>query len=247
MRLRNYLTLSDNQNEEYDHVMLKCIKKIIIRINSSFFCKCIWPYSVSVQSDWGVTIHPKPCVERLCEGSAVRVQVCKCVCVRGNAVERQRTLHPVQEHSNPAGAGRRCRDVRSLLVVPGCVTVTRAVQFPGFLTGSEHTVTSASFTPDSFITHRDHGFSASPLRLPVTASTQTLSTHHLLPVVEPLRVVRVRLVVYHVRYLSVLLRQSETSVCCVWVQGELTAIWVVKREIRQENICGVCDPFFSIM
>lgn len=189
---------------------------------------------VSQHTHWGVTIHPKPCVEWLGERCVVRVQVC--VCVRGDAVERQGTLCPVQVHSYPVGAGRRCRDVRPLLVVPSCVTVTGAVQFPGLVGGAEHAVAFASFPADSFITHWNHGFPAGPLCLPVRAFTQTWCTHHLLPVIEPLRMVGVWLLVYHVRHLSVALSKGETCVCCVWVQRQLAGICTMRREKRQEII-----------
>src|SRR4029434_9392004 len=64
-----------------------------------------------------------------------------------------------------------------------------------------------------------------PLSLPVAASRLTLSTQHMIRVVKSLWVVRIRLLLTHTCHLSVPLRERETSLCCVWVQCELTGIY----------------------
>ena len=77
---------------------------------------------------------------------------------------------------------------------------------------------------DSSVCH-SYSNTSSPLHLPVTAASQTLSTQHLDLEVKSLWVVRMRLILSNPLHLPEVLRQREFSVGCVWVQCESTGIW----------------------
>lgn len=83
-------------------------------------------------------------------------------------------------------------------------------------------VISLSSPYDSFVRHSYKNIYF-PLSLPVTAIGQTVSTQNL-TVVKSLWSKRIRLLLSHCSHLSVVVRQSELMVCCVWVQSEFTSI-----------------------
>ena len=154
-------------------------------------------------------------------------------CVRGDAEEGQSACLPVQVHSYSAGAGRGGTYGTLIIIVPGRVTVTTAFQTPGLVIASKPTVSTHPFPLDAFIGHCYMNLTTTPLSLPVAASRQTLSTHHLIRVVKSLWVVRTWLILSHTCHLSVPLREREISACCVWVQCELTSI--CRQEERTEE------------
>ena len=154
-------------------------------------------------------------------------------CVRGDAVEGQSAGWPVQVHSYCAGAGGGDRYVSGLIIVSGRVTVRRAEQTPGLGIISQCALITPPFPLDAFIRHRYMSPTPTPLSLPVAASRLTLSTQHLITPVKSLWVVRIRLLLTQTCHLSVPLREREISVCCVWVQCELTGI--CRQEERREE------------
>ena len=89
---------------------------------------------------------------------------------------------------------------------------------------SKHDVSHPSSPCDSSVCH-SYINTSSPLHLPVTAASQTLSTQHLGPGVKSLWVVRIKLILFNPLHLPEVLRQREKSVGCVWVQCESTGIW----------------------
>ena len=95
---------------------------------------------------------------------------------------------------------------------------------PGLVVPSKPAVTTPSSPCDSSVCHSYSNLS-SPLYLPVTAASQTLSTQNLGPGAKSLWVVRISLTLSNHLHLPVVLRQKETSVGCVWVQCESTGIW----------------------
>ena len=136
-------------------------------------------------------------------------------CVRGGSIEGQSAGWPVQIHSYSVGAGGGDVYVSGIIIVPGNVTVVRAVQTPGLVIPSKITALNPSSPSDSFICHSYISPSPTPLYLPVTAPSQTLSTQHLSTVLKSLWVIRIRLLLCPTCHLSVLLRQREESVYCV--------------------------------
>ncbi len=106
--------------------------------------------------------------------------------------------------------------------MPGSVSVFCAVQTPGFIIESKPKVTS-TFSFDSFICYCYMG-PATPLNLPVTASSQTFFTQNLLLMIKSLWMIRILLWLFDISYLPVSLRQDELSVSCVWIQCEITGI-----------------------
>ena len=94
---------------------------------------------------------------------------------------------------------------------------------PGLVVPSKPAVTTLSSPCDSSVCHSYPNLS-SPLHLPVTAASQTLSTQHLDMGVKSLWVVRMRLILFNPLHLPEVLRQREFSVGCVWVQCESTGI-----------------------
>ena len=173
-------------------------------------------------------MNPNPWIEGLSECGGECVQVGQCV--RGGSIEGQSSSWPVQIHSYYVGAGGADVYGSEIIIVTCRVTVVRAEQTPGLVIVSKPTVLNpSSFSPvDSFICHSYISPSPNPvptpLYLPVTAPSQTLSTQHLSTVLKSLWVIRIRLLLSPPCHLSVLLRQREESVYCVWVQCEITDI-----------------------
>ena len=145
-------------------------------------------------------------------------------CVRGGSIEGQSAGWPGQIHSYSVGAGGGDVYGSRVIIVAGSVTVVTAVQAPGLVITSKTTVLTPSSPVDSFICHSYFIPSPTPLYLPVTAPSQTLSTQHLSTALKSLWVIRIRLLLSPTCHLSVLLRQREESVYCVWVQCEITDI-----------------------
>ena len=154
-------------------------------------------------------------------------------CVRGDAVEGQSAGRPVQVHSYSSGAGGGVRYGSVFIIVPGRVTVRKALQTPGLVITSQCGLTTLPFPLDAFIRQRYMSPTPTPLSLPVAASSLTLSTQHLIPPVKSLWVVRIPLLLSHTCHLSVPLREREISACCVWVQCELTGI--CRQEEKREE------------
>jgi len=150
------------------------------------------------------------------------------MCVR-DAVEGQNTGWPVQIHSYSIRYRWRGRNLCavSLIIVPGSVNCITTVKIPGLVIESKPTV-NPTFSPDSFICHC-YMTPASQFNLPVTASSQTLSTQNLLIVLKSLWMISIRLWLFHTCCISVL-RQNEMSVCCVWIQCEITGIWTKEEK-----------------
>ena len=196
------------------------------------------------QRHW-VAIIPNmnPWIDGLSECGGECVQVGQCV--RGGSIEGQSAGWPVQIHSYSVGAGGGDFYGSGIIIVPGNVTVVRAAQTPGLVIVSNPTVITPFSPADSFICHSyisppspcPHFLSPpTPLYLPVTAPSQTLSTQHLSPVRKSLLVIRIRLLLSPPCHLSVPLRQREVSVYCVWVQCEITDIWWMKPDTILEII-----------
>jgi len=141
----------------------------------------------------------------------------------GHSVEGQSASRPVHIHSYSVRTGGAETYDCTTIVVPGSVTIISTMKFPGLVVTSKLAVITPSSPCDSSVCH-SYRNSSFPLYLPVTAASQTLSTQHLGPVVKPLWVIRIRLLLSNPRHLSVVLRQRESSVGCVWVQCEFTAI-----------------------
>ncbi|KAK6291488.1 hypothetical protein J4Q44_G00382540 [Coregonus suidteri] len=158
-------------------------------------------------------MNPKPWIEGLSECGVECVQVGQCV--RGDSVEGQSAGWPVQIHSYSVGSGGGDVYGSGLIIVPGSVTVVRAEQTPGLVIVSNPTVITPSSPADSFICHSYNSPSPTPLYLPVTAPSQTLSTQHLSTALKSLWVIRIQLLLSPPCHLSVLLRQREESVYCV--------------------------------
>ncbi len=60
---------------------------------------------------------------------------------------------------------------------------------------------------------------------PVTASTHTLSTQHLPPLIKSVWMIRIQLICVSVSSCSVSLRQTEEFIHCVQIQSQKPAIW----------------------
>ena len=133
-------------------------------------------------------------------------------CVRGGSIEGQSAGWPVQIHSYSVGAGGVDVYGSVIIIVTGNVTVVIAEQTPGLVIKSKPTFLNPSSPADSFICHSYISPSSTPLYLPVTAPSQTLSTQHLGPVLKSIWVIRIRLFLSPTCPLSVLLRQREESV-----------------------------------
>lgn len=145
-------------------------------------------------------------------------------CIRGDPVERQSASWPVQIDCYSATVrGEDTTYVCCSLIVTDRVTSTRTEETPGPVVLAKTTFIILSFSFDSSVCH-PYINPSFPLHLPVTGAAQTLPTENLLPRVKSIWVVRVRLLFFHFCHPSVVLRQTQHPVCCVWVQCDFTGI-----------------------
>ncbi len=135
------------------------------------------------------------------------------MCVR-DAVEGQSAGRHVQIHSYSCRIRRWDRYASVHIIVPGSESIRRTVQTPGFFTASKPTVIP-SFPADFFICHCYISLTSSPFSLPVTASSQNLSTQNLLKALKSVWMIRIRLLLLNMCCFSIILRQREFNMCCV--------------------------------
>lgn len=111
------------------------------------------------------------------------------------------------------------------LVVPHRVSVLvfDALQSPGLVVLSKPTVVSMSSPADVSIRDCD-AHQSSPLHLPVTATSQLVSTQHLRPAVEPVWMLRVRLLIHHRLHLPVVVGHFEVFMNGVHVQLQFPGV-----------------------
>ena len=169
-------------------------------------------------------LEPERRVERFSECAVEGVEVDQSV--RGDSVEGHRASRPVQIHCHLVRNRARityayiCMD---FVVSEGREAASRAAQAPRLVTETEAAVGTCSFSSDASVSHSD-GHPPFPLHLPVTAASQSIGAQQLLPVVEPLWVIRIRLLLPHQCHRPVVLGQREECVCRVWVQGDCTCV-----------------------
>ena len=198
-------------------------------------CVCVCFLLQLTQRHGGTILpEPEPREEVLLGGCELEgVDVCQCVwgasSIWRHSVEGQSASRPVHIHSYSVRDRGGETYVCSTIVVPGSVTSISTIKTPGLVVPSKPAVITPSSPGDSSVCHSYINISY-PLYLPVTAASQTLSTQHLVPVVKPLWVTRIRLLLSNPRHLSVVLRQREVSVGCVWVQCESTGIWRTRHD-----------------
>ena len=115
-------------------------------------------------------------------------------------------------------------------------------QTPGLIIPSKHTLINPSSPADAFIWDWYHNQLPTPLNLPVAASRHTLSTQHLRKPIKSLWMIRIWLDLISPLHPPVPLRQMEVSVCCVWIQCEVTGVWWRRRQdkLRYLYVLGVC-------
>ena len=134
--------------------------------------------------------------------SALRLVHIECYCGRASRVERYDCIS---------------------VVVPGFVTVIRAPKTPGLVVPPQQAVSTPS-SPCHVSAGHCYPNPSTPLYLQVAAGRESLTTQQLRAAVKSLWVITILLVLSHIGHLPVVLRQREVSVCCVWVQSELTGI-----------------------
>lgn len=154
-------------------------------------------------------------------------------CVGGDSVEGQSASRPVHMHSHSVGGGGGVVEVcTDAIVTDGVTVIIGAKKTPGLNVPSKPAALRVSSPLDSAVSHGDID-PFTPLDLPVTATSQTLCTHHLIPVVEPLWLIAARLLLSPMRRLPVAVRQPEVSVCGERVQCEFTGVWWRERDTIQ--------------
>ncbi len=186
------------------------------------FCpKCQSPSTPTLlfslaQRNWGTIINPKPSIDGFSKRGVECVYVCECVCVCvRDTVEGQSTSRPVQIHTYSI-RGWRGWYLSAVIIVTDSESLIKTAQIPGHLIESKPAVTS-SFPADIFVCHWYFCPSPAPFSLPVTASSQTLSTQNLRMVLKSLWMIRIWLQLFHICCLSVSLRQNQMGVYCVWI------------------------------
>ncbi len=187
----------------------------------------------STLSHWWSRTNQKPRIERLSECGLDCVDEDHCV---RDAEEGQSSCSVIHKHSYSAdiiiiiikhsysAADGLHRETSLYIIVSEWVTGARADQTPGLIIISKQTLITVSLLPDALIWHWYKHIST-PLQLPVTASTHTLSTQHLMIIIKSVWMIRIRLICVSVSNHSVSLRQTEAFIHCVQIQRELIGIW----------------------
>lgn len=141
--------------------------------------------------------------------------------VGGDAVEGQDAGGNVHVHRHPVGGAGGGQDGVPLPVAHR-VSGRRAAEAPGLVVPPEQALVSGSPPRDAPVAHRDV-HRAPPLRLPVAAARQRLAAQQLAEV-EPLRVIRIRLLLADPRRPPPAGGQLQPPVRRVPVQKQLTEI-----------------------
>ena len=198
--------------------------------NNTNKCDCV---CVSLlQRHWGTRPEPKPWIKFFSECRIEGVEVDQWVrdSVEGQSASRTVHIHCYSVRDRGGGEGE---GFFSLIVTDRVTTIIRAVQTPGLIIQSKPMVITVSSPPDSSVTHW-YTNASFPLDLPVTATSQIISTQQL-PEVKPLWMIRIWLLLSHVCHLLVVVRQFELSVYSVCVHCEFTDIWWREQDTIQQQ------------
>lgn len=184
------------------------------------------------KSDRRTCPEPKTSIKRFREFCLEGVEMDRC-CWR-SSVEGQRATWMVHIHSYFVVGSRSWAggDELPFVIVADRITVAvGAAQTPGHVVESKLTVIAVSFTPSSFIAHRDLSL-PTPDNLPVRAIRKAFLAQNLGPVIKSFFMVRVILSIIHTSHFPVVFWQLEFSVYCVCVDCELTGIWYREQTIQ---------------
>lgn len=144
--------------------------------------------------------------------------------VRGDSVEGESASRTVHIYCySVRGGGRVGANRCSSVIVPRKVIIIRAVQTPGRIIPSQPAVHTLPSPSDSSVRQTDVDRSF-PLHFPVTATSQRTSTQQLEPAVKPLWVISTLARLGHNCRFSFVTGQMKLSVCCGWVQPQITGI-----------------------
>lgn len=138
--------------------------------------------------------------------------------------ERQKPSGIVQVNSHsPEGVRGGCLEEFLLLIFTNRKTTIGARQPPGIIVLSKQYASIVSFTSNFSVTHSntDH---PTPLHLPVASSGQTSGAQDLRIQAESVHMSRVRQLLLHKHHCTVVVRESQFSVGCVWIQSKIMEI-----------------------
>ncbi len=131
---------------------------------------------------------------------------------------RTESCSVIHIHSYSRGTAEY-REFNCFLIVSEWVPGVRAGQSPGLIIKSKYTLKTSTLPADALIRHwYSHTSHPTPLHLPVTASTHTLSTQHLRKIMKSVRMNRILLVSPNKCSHSVAFRQTEIFMCSVRIQ-----------------------------
>ena len=121
-------------------------------------------------------------------------------------------------------------------VVPDGESSRRTAQTPGVLVHPKPAAGAVAFPPDACVAD-SHVHHSPPLQLPVAAASQTSSTQQLAEALEPVRLLRVVLVLAAGGHAPAVLRHPQLPVGRVHVQQQLAGDWRDRnlRDGRQER------------
>ncbi len=190
----------------------------------------------STQFHWWSNTNIKPRIERLSECGLDCVDEVHCV---RDAEEGQSSCTVIHKHSYSPADGLH-REISLFVIVPEWVSGGTAVQTPGLIINSKPTLINPPLPADALIWHWyiHTKIISTPLQLPVTGSTHTLSTQYLPPLIKSVWMIRIQLDFVSVRNHSVALRQMEAFIYCVQIQREPMGIWW-RQNIRIRNYDSV--------
>lgn len=182
-------------------------------VNSCWLAQSSLSFLQVTQWCWAqhiLSTEPEPYfgVERLSECAVEGVEAE--LSVREHCEEGQDASRPVHIHSDSVGHKGKFVSLCFFAIVQESILLFRADQDPG----------PGVLTPsyDSLISYPD-GHVSFPLDLPVTTTSQTVSTQHLTcEIIMPCWK-------FYPCHLPHVVRQNEVNMGCIWVQCEIAGIW----------------------
>lgn len=166
-------------------------------------------------------------VERAGRGDVESVEVKQLV--GGDAVEGQSSCGNVHKHPDSFGDGEAVwrPDHRLFFVVPEWVILLCTHEAPALVVPAQPAVCTPPLPAQLFVGHGNND-AAAPHHFPVRAFAQSIFSQQLpAAVVEPVRVVRVRLLLPHHSHRLEVIRQMQVPVGCVRIQFQWKAVWLV--------------------
>ncbi len=215
---------NENQNVTRNIVNINSEGKVLYESSQSTDFNAVWcgaelPHG-KIQPHADPTAHPERSVQPWWERPLESMERNQLII---HTIESQSPCGPVQKHPDSRAVAHR--DLHLLIGVHGCAAHVWQLQAPRLAVIPKPRPWICPFAGHGTTDHTQRGATPPPLHLPVAALWgEGLETEHLRPAVEALREVGVRLRRLLKGGHGVCIRQDQTPMGRVWIQGQITSI-----------------------